>query len=381
MQQEVGEVTDGPLALPVAAAGKGQSNLQKALTRQLETTLFQRLDVDIRALAPDDMRRCSWLNVDKFSTTWVSAWPDADAFLANAEFSEVTTFYFGLPSPACRPMVGQRVGTSRMVLDAYGNRLTTLPLPGDGWRTQHDAIKWKLSADMLDMHVRSSTEVYGLFAPLIPQIGRNRLDGEPRRKRQGLVPDFMVYERSQGMELPCFIELKTLHFGSSTYPLNLQSRCEAVARRAAGLHGEYCEKARSVDTSYCETLDGHVGPVLQKLLSYGHVRGVVFGAWAESSPDTERLLSQLARQGANAKWRQMGSNDPESAVGCLAWLLRRRWGLTALRECARLKLERLAYVGRGAAAADERRRASIAAHASRARFYNNARASFERRRR
>ena len=132
---------------------------------------------------------------------------------------------------ACRPMVGQRVGTSRMVLDAYGNRLTTLPLPGDGWRTQHDAIKWKLSADMLDMHVRSSTEVYGLLAPLIPQVGRNHLDGEPRRKRQGLVPDFMVYERSQGMELPCFIELKTLHFGSSTYPLNLQSRCEAPDAR------------------------------------------------------------------------------------------------------------------------------------------------------
>ena len=68
----------------------------------------------------------------------------------------------------------------------------------------------------------------------------------------------------------------------------------------------------------------------------------------------------------------MGCADLESAVGCLAWLLRRRWGLTALRECARLKLERLAFVGRGAAAAAERRQSSIAVRASRARFYNEA---------
>ena len=71
--------------------------------------------------------------------------------------------------------------------------------------------------------------------------------------------------------------------------------------------------------------------------------------------------------------------DQDSAVGCLAWLLRRRWGMCALRESARLKLERLAFVGRGADAADERRQAGLAAHASRERLYM-ARATFERRR-
>ena len=47
--------------------------------------------------------------------------------------------------------------------------------------------------------------------------------------------------------------------------------------------------------------------------------------------------------------------DPGRATGGLAWLLRRRWGLTALRENARLKLDRLEYVGRGATAALQRR--------------------------
>ena len=36
-------------------------------------------------------------------------------------------------------------------------------------------------------------------------------------------------------------------------------------------------------------------------------------------------------------------------------MLRRRWGLTALRENARLKLDRLEYVGRGATVAARRR--------------------------
>ena len=48
-------------------------------------------------------------------------------------------------------------------------------------------------------------------------------------------------------------------------------------------------------------------------------------------------------------------------------MLRRRWALTALRENARLKLERLEFVGRGAEAAVTRRVASRTAHEARAR--------------
>ena len=48
-------------------------------------------------------------------------------------------------------------------------------------------------------------------------------------------------------------------------------------------------------------------------------------------------------------------------------MLRRRWGMAALRENARLKLERLEYVGRGAHAAAERRGTASAASAARSR--------------
>ena len=97
------------------------------------------------------------------------------------------------------------------------------------------------------------------------------------------------------------------------------------------------------------------------------IRGLVFGAWVEASPDFEKLLSLAASAGAQRHWRSMGCTDDASARGILAWMLRRRWGMTALREHARLKLERLEFVGRGAQAAADRRSLASAASAARSR--------------
>ena len=52
----------------------------------------------------------------------------------------------------------------------------------------------------------------------------------------------------------------------------------------------------------------------------------------------------------------MLARDPEEARGALAWLLKRRWAVTAVRAAARLTLGRLELVGRGAPAAVVRRR-------------------------
>ena len=166
--------------------------------------------------------------------------------------------------------------------------------------------------------------------------------------------------------MPRLAELKTLHFGSSTYPSS-ERRCEAVARRARALQAEYAGKARRVDAQYCGTPDGQVGPVQQRLQTYGAIHGLVFGAWAEASPGVEQLLTMTAASGATRHWQSMGCTNETAARGSLAWLLRRRWAMTALRENARLKLERLEYVGRGAVAAAERRAVAGSRCAARAR--------------
>ena len=63
----------------------------------------------------------------------------------------------------------------------------------------------------------------------------------------------------------------------------------------------------------------------------------------------------------------MRTERPAAARGALAWMLRRRWGMCALRENARLLLARLTYVGRGAVAAIDRRTNNSEASLARAR--------------
>ena len=74
LQAEVGEVVDGPLASPVARAGAGLTKMQRLLTEESEKVRFQNLDVAFRSLPVEDMRRNAWMNLDKNSTVWVSAW-------------------------------------------------------------------------------------------------------------------------------------------------------------------------------------------------------------------------------------------------------------------------------------------------------------------
>ena len=119
------------------------------------------------------------------------------------------------------------------------------------------------------------------------------------------------------------------------------------------------------DTVYCNTPAGEVGPVARRLQGYDAVRGLVFGAWAECSPEVEKLLSWLARTGASRHWRLMGCIDEDAARGILAWSLRRRWSLTAMREAARLKLGRLMWTGSGASLAAQRRTSAQATWAAR----------------
>eukprot|EP00973_Karenia_brevis_P008128 1100761-Karenia_brevis.AAC.1 len=69
------------------------------------------------------MRHAAWVNLDSLSTTWVTVCPSPDCRLANAELVEVAAQYYGLPSPACRPLPGLPIAGTRCRMDAYGNSL------------------------------------------------------------------------------------------------------------------------------------------------------------------------------------------------------------------------------------------------------------------
>ena len=153
------------------------------------------------------------------------------------------------------------------------------------------------------MGVRAKTEVYGLFAAVLPQNARTTIGQWPLRKRQGLVPDFAialpVEGQSQSDAADELFELKTLHYGHTTYPdAAADSRGGAVIRRADGLPARAAAKARQLDAQFCGTQEGDTGPVARRLDAFGPFRGVVVGHWAEGSRHIEALLTGAAYYGS-----------------------------------------------------------------------------------
>ena len=115
-------------------------------------------------------------------------------------------------------------------------------------------------------------------------------------------------------------------------------------------------KARNLDIRYCgaDPATGP-GPIERRLLSFGPVRGLVFGHRSEASEHVESLLSGAAQVlfAIGPRWehvnRVMSSGRWPGCSGAAG-------GMTAWRANARLLLDRLEYVGRGAVRAAPRER-------------------------
>ena len=330
----------------LAAAGR-------LLTEALEKHARGRLNAAIRLLPGDDFRLLAWCNVNKTSTVWLTALPTEEDRLTCAEFAEVAARYYGAPSPACAPFVGMAIGGR--VVDRHGYALASESLPGGGWTCQHDAVKWAISQSAREMGQHVVTEVYGLFAAVIPQAARTAIREALRpRKRHGLVPDFLMRLALMPGTPPeeYLLELKVAHLCATWYRPSddhdaavTGATCAAVKRRADSVPREYVAKAQGADQTYCGTQPGTVGPIEQRLRLWERVVPLVFGAFGETSEGVETLIHALAEAGAERHWRRMKAKKKEHAKGALAWLLRRRWGMMAIRENARLTLDRLSYAG------------------------------------
>ena len=94
--------------------------------------------------------------------------------------------------------------------------------------------------------------------------------------------------------------------------------------RADKVHVEYLAKARALDRKWCGTPvgQGAIGPIEQRLVSYGRVAGVVFGYFGEMSKDATDLLTFAAGEIAARTWEKESSStslDAASAVMSLFW--------------------------------------------------------------
>ena len=186
----LGGEMEGPLTAEVDSAGQGYSGkLRSSIVEKREQILGRVLSESLQRHPRQSARPVfSWPERDKLSSQWLLALPGVDTLLTSEEFSECLAALLCLPSPACAPVLGERVG--RSTVDPHGDRVMAAALQGDGWRRRHDAMKMRILSLLRWAGEEVDCEVFNVFSGLIPQLGLSRL--EQGRKRQGLVPDFRV---------------------------------------------------------------------------------------------------------------------------------------------------------------------------------------------
>ena len=291
---------------------------------------------------------------DKVSQAWLSALCTAMSSIPSPEFTQAMAWFLFTPSPACSPLVGQLVAGKP--LDQFGEVLMCAHLPFDSWRTRHNTIEATTEAIINDCGVIANSEPYGLFSALIPATATNTNgDLQYARERQGLVPDFLVtFPAQHGPASSQLAELKCISAGATWY----QSRQKAVDKRAHGLPKLYLDKAQKIDRQYCGTDPNNIGPLQQRLQSFGSLLCLVAGQYADVSQDFHDLLKNLASSKAAHIAQIEGHPVSVSERGLLLHQLRRRLSVSIVKAQSSCLLSRLHHMAPGAREAAKRRAAA-----------------------
>ena len=168
-------------------------------------------------------------------------------------------------------------------------------------------------------------------------------------------------EVRRGAPLPermLLFDVKTIHAGGGIYrgARARDDQCGAVDARAHQVGGgdgggEYGAHARRLDARFSPPL---TSPIAAHLRSFTQVRGLVFGQYADTSPDVDDLVRLAACRLAVLRAPLMGARTVAEAAAFFTASLRRRLGTVASRAMARHRLRRVQYVGVPRAVLDAR---------------------------
>ena len=262
--------------------------------------------------------------------------------------------------------MGKLVGTGRgaSVIGKFGDEVTCCKeITGDSWRRRHDRLKLHITSESNLAKVPVDCEVYGLFSDLLPPVLEEE-GGELQwsRQRQGKVPDFKFLLETPDGPTPCLAELKFINAGKTWYPRGTQGK--GTERRAGKLEKEYENNLRDYDVRFHgagQLKQGQPppppGPLVTRFRGYGSLcKGqLVAGPWGDLSPHLYQLLRVFAEARVAATGRARGYEAGPGELGKVMGEIRRAMSVEVVRGHAICLLERLAHLGPGARAADQRR--------------------------
>ena len=369
----LGEEVPAVLATPLPGLGAGcvTGETRGKVVEAVENLRAKVLKKALHQVRPKSTRAAwAWKQRDKVSSAWLLATPGHDTTLSKAEFSEAAASNLCLPSPACRGRVGEVI-RGQVKVDLHGDNIQATSLPGDHWRSRHNALLQHLASECLWAGVPVQLEVFNLFVGCMQQQGLSR--AERGRQYQGIVPDMRITLPGvggpggvgapglaagglAGQSSSVLHELKVISSSGSRYKPTWTDR--AVDVRAGKLQKEYNEKAQGADRRQ-GVLEGRIGPVEEKLASLGKIEGIVAGQFGEVSEATHRLVAALATSRVRVAGPTRGrrglvrTEEAERSVAVAS--IRRRLGVMTVRCQASSLLGRLETLGPGGAAAVGRR--------------------------
>ena len=116
----------------------------------------------------------------------------------------------------------------------------------------------------------------------------------------------------------------------------------------------YLDKAQHIDRKYCHTNPRHVGPLQQRLESFGQLICLVAGQYGEVSQDFHSLLKNLAASKAAHISHMEGRPVSDSERGLLLHQLHRRLSVSIITAQSSCLLSRLGHMAPGAREAARR---------------------------
>ena len=200
-------------------------------------------------------------------------------------------------------------------------------------------------------------EVLEVFAPHIQHI-KTLKSTWGHTKRQGMIPD-MLFPTSRQLA-----DIKTITCCKSNYSPERFRRGvqhDAVRVYQGKVTAQYRTKARKIDREFNNHAGRNPGPVGLKLSSFGRVRGLVCGAFAEGSNDLHKLCQKIIVSAASHRFSDLGATSCEMAKVRAVRYVYRTIGLEMMRGTANLKAARMGTIladDRSASSALRRRSAA-----------------------
>jgi hypothetical protein len=316
--------------------GKVIVKLQKELTKQVEDCEHRRLTTAMAALPRGHSVRLAYEQWDRFGSQFIDALPNKRDLICTRDWREAWSHFLGIPNADYGHLVGRPIVVGRQAtFDPHGWELCCAILKGRTWTTIHDNHMHLLCALATDAGYDMPMEPEGIFLSAMAQAARAAFRSRSLGERRGLIPDFVL----KRLNPPGLGDVKCQRVTKAVRKCTVPG--QAMKRREVQVDYAMRVKLHKYDREYCGWRGARFGgPLCTKLGEFGRVKGFIFGPWGVSA-DLKWLVNQMATAKAAKSWRLSGARNASDAKRVFAATMRRRIGVTMVREQARLKFDRI----------------------------------------